>query len=134
MGFSEKGLEEMTTYSMAVKDIMERAQIAYSKNDVQMALSVEPLEEVIDDLNKMTNRNHVKRLRSGQCSIDMGMTLSDVTTHMERIADHCSNIAIYELQLNDSSISEHTYYENMEPKNTDFFREKVEEFHQKYHF
>lgn len=133
-GFSEKGLEEMTTYSMAVKDIMERAQIAYSKNDVQMALSVEPLEEVIDDLNKMTNRNHVKRLRSGQCSIDMGMTLSDVTTHMERIADHCSNIAIYELQLNDSSISEHTYYENMEPKNTDFFREKVEEFHQKYHF
>lgn len=134
VGFSEKGLEEMTTYSMAVKDIMERAQIAYSKNDVQMALSVEPLEEVIDDLNKMTNRNHVKRLRSGQCSIDMGMTLSDVTTHMERIADHCSNIAIYELQLNDSSISEHTYYENMEPKNTDFFREKVEEFHQKYHF
>ena len=133
-GFSEKGLEEMTTYSMAVKDIMERAQLAYANNDVEMALTVEPLEDVIDNLNKVTSRNHVKRLRSGQCSIDMGMILSDITTHMERISDHCSNIAIYELQLNDSSISEHTYYENMEPKNTEFFKGKVAEFQQKYHF
>ena len=99
-----------------------------------MAMSVEPLEEVIDDLNKATNRNHVKRLRSGQCSIDMGMLLSDITTHMERISDHCSNIAIYELQLNDSSISEHTYYESVEPKSTDAFKAKVAEFQQKYHF
>lgn len=132
--FSPEGMDELTTYSHAVKDIMERAETAYTKDDVELALTVEPLEEVIDDLNKTTNRNHVKRLRSGQCSIDMGMILSDITTHMERISDHCSNIAIYELQLNDSSISEHTYYEQMEPKNTEAFKAKVAEFQQKYHF
>lgn len=133
-GFSPKGLEEMTTYSMAIKDIMERAEIAYVNNDVEMALSVEPLEEVIDDLNKTASRNHVKRLRSGQCSIDIGMTLSDMSTYMERIADHCSNIAIYELQLNDSSIAEHTYFESVEPKNTDAFKARVAEFQNKYHY
>ena len=132
--FSPDGLAEITTYSNAIKDIMERAYLAYTKNDVEMASSVEPLEEVIDDLNKVANRNHLKRLRSGKCSIEMGMVLSDITTHMERISDHCSNIAIYEMQLNDSSISEHTYYENMDVKNTEVFKQKVAEFQQKYHY
>lgn len=133
-GFSAEGMAELTTYSQAIKDIMGRAQAAYANNDVAMAMTIEPLEEVVDELNKRTNKNHVKRLRSGQCSIEIGMLLSDITTHMERIGDHCSNIAIYELQLNDSSISEHTYYEQMEPKNTEAFRSKVEEFRQQYHY
>ncbi len=133
-GFSEKGLEEVTTYSMAIKDIMARAEAAYVNNDAEMAMSVEPLEEVIDDLNKKTNRNHVKRLRSGQCSIELGMLLSDITTHMERIADHCSNIAIYELQLKDNRIAEHSYYEHLDPKNSELFQSKVAEFQKMYHF
>ena len=131
---SDRGMEELQVYSQAVRDIMARAEKAYADNDVQMAYTIEPLEEVIDDLNKVTNRNHVKRLRSGECSIEKGMALSDITTHMERISDHCSNIAIYEMQLNDSSISEHTYYENLDVKNTEDFRAMVKEFEMKYHY
>ena len=131
---SDRGMDELQVYSQAVRDIMARAEKAYADNDVQMAYTIEPLEEVIDDLNKVTNRNHVKRLRSGDCSIEMGMAMSDITTHMERISDHCSNIAIYEMQLNDSSISEHTYYENLDVKNTEEFRAMVKEFQLKYHY
>ena len=134
LAFTKKGESELKVYSEAIKDIMERTTAVFSTGDTQLAQTVEPLEEVIDSLNKRTNKNHMKRLRNGKCSIEMGMLLSDITTHMERISDHCSNIAIYELQLRDSSINEHSYIEQMDDSDSQAFKEQVEHFQELYHF
>lgn len=134
LSFTKKGEAELRIYSEAIMDIMDRTAAVFSTGDTELAQSVEPLEEVIDGLNKRTNKNHMKRLRNGKCSIEMGMVLSDITTHMERISDHCSNIAIYELQLGDNSISEHSYIEQMDDADSQAFKEQLEHFKQLYHF
>ncbi|MCU6762912.1 Na/Pi-cotransporter II-related protein [uncultured Roseburia sp.] len=130
--FSKKGREELSVYSEALKDISSRCAQVFINKDQELALSVEPLEEVIDSINKTVNKQHMKRLRNGKCSVELGMLLSDITTHMERISDHCSNIAIYELQLADSSIEEHAYREQLDEIETETFNREYEAFKEKY--
>ena len=130
--FSKKGKEELAVYSEALKDITSRCAQVFINKDPELALTVEPLEEVIDSINKTVNKQHMKRLRNGKCSVELGMLLSDITTHMERISDHCSNIAIYELQLADSSIEEHAYRDQLDDMETETFNREYEAFKQKY--
>ena len=94
-GFSKKGKEEVTVYGEAVADILRRTTDAFVQNDQRLAHTVEPLEEVIDELNKVVKKHHMKRLRKGKCTIEMGLMLSDLAMNYERVADHCSNIAVY---------------------------------------
>ncbi len=130
--FTKKGREELELYSQAIEDITDRTVQVFINKDQELALTIEPLEEVIDNLNKILNKQHMKRLRNGKCSVEAGMLLSDISTHMERIADHCSNIAIYERQLADSSIAEHTYLEQMDDVETENFQQEYAAFTQKY--
>ena len=78
-----------------------------------MATKVEPLEEVIDTLNDEVKKKHVKRLRKGKCTIELGFVLSDITTNFERIADHCSNIAVCIIQTNEDGFDTHEYLDNL---------------------
>lgn len=71
----------------------------FETESVELATQVEPLEEVIDTLNDEVKKKHVKRLRKGKCTIELGFILSDITTNYERIADHCSNIAVCLIQI-----------------------------------
>gem|GEM_PF-408699 len=91
--FSAKAEEELKVFTAAVQDIMNRAVTVFKNDDLKLAKSVEPLEEVIDGLNMEIKRRHIRRLRKGKCTIELGLTLSDITTCYERVADHCSNIA-----------------------------------------
>lgn len=130
--FSKKGREEADIYGEAVADILKRTTEAFVKNDQGLAHTVEPLEEVIDELNKVVKKHHMKRLRKGKCTIEMGLMLSDLAMNYERVADHCSNIAVYMMQSKDSQLEEHSFTEQMDAKESAEFTRLVEEFGRKY--
>lgn len=73
----------------------------------KLAKTVEPLEHVIDELNKAIKKRHIKRLRKGKCSIELGLVLADIVTNYERVSDHCSNIAVCLIQEQDKEVEEH---------------------------
>ena len=131
-GFSKKGKEEVTVYGEAVADILRRTTDAFVQNDQRLAHTVEPLEEVIDELNKVVKKHHMKRLRKGKCTIEMGLMLSDLAMNYERVADHCSNIAVYMMQVKDSQLEEHSFTEQMDAKESEEFMRLLEEFGKKY--
>ena len=85
-----------------------------------LAAVVEPLEEVIDDLQDDLKIRHIERLKNGQCTIELGFILSDIMTNYERIADHCSNIAVCVLQLEERDLEAHDYLIKMKTDNEDF--------------
>ena len=130
--FSAKAEEELKVFTAAVQDIMNRAVTVFKNDDLKLAKSVEPLEEVIDGLNMEIKRRHIRRLRKGKCTIELGLTLSDITTCYERVADHCSNIAVYMMQLNDTGLEEHSFTEQMDEKESAEFTKLENEFEQKY--
>lgn len=131
-GFSKKALEEMQVYSEALADILDRTITSFINGDTALAKTVEPLESVIDDLTKEMKKHHMKRLRKGKCTIEMGLILSDLTMNYERVADHCSNIAIYTLQLQDSELLEHSFTEQMDVAETAEFKKLETAFQLKY--
>lgn len=107
--FSKKAKEELAVFSGAVRDIMNLAVETFVSADSETAIHVEPLEEVIDTLNGEVKKRHIKRLRKGKCTIELGFILSDITTSFERISDHCSNVAVSVLQIKDDSFETHEY-------------------------
>lgn len=97
--FSQQAVKELHVMEKAVSDIVDKAYAVFANQDMQLAEEIEPLEEVVDELSRELKRRHVNRLRAGECTIEMGFILSDVTTCLERIADHCSNIAVCVTQV-----------------------------------
>ena len=102
------------------------------KDDQELARTVEPLEEVIDGINKDVKKHHLKRLRKGKCTIELGLVLSDLAMNYERVADHCSNIAVYMMQLKDSQLEEHSFTEQFDEAESAEFTKMLEEFGRKY--
>lgn len=131
LSFSKKAEEEMNIYKMAIEDILNRTISAFTENDEKKALTVEPLEEVIDELNKIIKKHHIKRLRKGKCTIELGLILSDLATNYERVADHCSNIAVCLIQEQDTALEAHSYINGLKDEDHSFERQ-VEELGEKY--
>ncbi len=131
--FSRKAQEEMQIYSSAVEDILDRAVNSFIHTDEKQALLVEPLEEVIDGLNKSVKKRHIKRLRKGKCTIELGLILSDIATNYERVADHCSNIAVCLIQIQDTELEAHRYVNHLREGEDVTFEKQVELFEEKYH-
>lgn len=130
--FSKKGREEILIYGRAIEDILDRTTSAFVQNDQVLARTVEPLEEVIDELNKEVKKHHMKRLRKGKCTIELGLVLSDLAMNYERVADHCSNIAVYMMQLKDTQLEEHSFTEQLDEAETAEFTRLLGEFGEKY--
>lgn len=130
--FSKKGREEILIYGRAIEDILDRTTSAFVQNDQVLARTVEPLEEVIDELNKEVKKHHMKRLRKGKCTIELGLVLSDLAMNYERVADHCSNIAVYMMQLKDTQLEEHSFTEQLDEAETAEFTRLLAEFGEKY--
>jgi len=123
LSFSAKGAEELEVYSRAVRDIMDMSIEAFKNDDIQLARQVEPLEEVIDYLNDELKQRHVRRLRSGECSVELGFVLSDITINYERVADHCSNLAVDLLRIHENVFDVHEYLEDLKESKDAAFRE-----------
>lgn len=93
LSLSEDAIKEMDNMLNAVKECVDLSLLAFEKNDLAIALKVPPLEEVIDELKAKLRANHIDRVKRRQCSIEAGFIWSDLLTNLERVGDHCNNIA-----------------------------------------
>ena len=107
--FSAQAQAELEVLERAVTDVMERTAAAYGTFDRELALKVEPQEQVVDALVREVKSRHVRRLRDGECSVEYGFVLEDLLTAFERTADHCSNVAVEILQVSEGKLEAHEY-------------------------
>ena len=108
--FSGSAVEELKLICTAVNEVVDMTVTAFTNDDESLARRVEPLEETIDDMVMILRDRHTKRLKSGNCTISSGLAFMEALTHLERVSDHCSNIAIMMLARNNESIL-HNHYE-----------------------
>ncbi len=91
--FSKEAQKELAVLREAVAEILTVTKKSYMEGDLSLAADIEPLEQVIDDLRDKIKLNHILRVQKSECTIELGFVLSDLLTNLERVADHCSNIA-----------------------------------------
>ena len=132
LAFSDEALAELNVLCRAVKDIVKTAVSVFEEKDTVLAGKVEPLEEVIDELNQEVKKRHVQRLREEKCTIEMGFILSDIITDLERVADHCSNIAVCILQVQEDSFDTHSYLEQVKSQSNEEFHRIVAQEREQY--
>ena len=130
--FSDAATREIGVIRSAVKEIIDMTFEAFKNNDVSLAANVEPLEQVIDRLVYKAKSHHVKRLQSGECTIQMGFVLSDLLNNFERISDHCSNIAVAVIEIEVGDFDTHQYLNEVRSSENGGFGEKYTEYRQKY--
>lgn len=130
--FSQKAMEELGVLSQAVEDIVQLTYDVFDKQDVKLAENIEPLEERIDELCQELKHRHVQRLQAGACTIEMGFVLSDITTSLERIADHCSNIGVCITQVREDLYDTHSHLDVVKNAPDDSFYHELEEVRRQY--
>lgn len=130
--FSKKAMDELAVYSKALKDILTMTVDAFEQNDRYKAALVQPLEELMDDMNKELKKRHVKRLRKGKCTIELGLSLSDISDTYERISDHCSNIATCVIQVEDDELDAHEHRKEVKAQDAKWYDEQYRAYEQKY--
>ena len=107
--FSGEAKAELQVLISALMEIMDKTFTCFSAADPDKAREVEPLEETIDQLSEEIRVRHIRRLQTGECTIQLGFILSDLLTNLERVSDHCSNIAISVIEEYDVSVDPHAY-------------------------
>ncbi len=123
--FSSEAKKEMTVLITAVNEILDITYKTFSQNDLQSAVMVEPLEQVVDELKEYMRKQHVRRLRKNECTVEMGFVQTDLLTDIERISDHCSNIAACILEMAHDDMDMHKYLNRVKAG-------KVQEYNQYY--
>lgn len=133
ISFSPNAQHDLAVVEQAVAEIAQLAITAFQNNDIPQTSRVEPLEEVIDYLCEECKLHHVDRLRSGECSFDSGFVFNDILTSYERIADHCSNIAVAMVAIESDSFDTHAYLRSVKRLKLQSFAEYFEAYSNKYH-
>lgn len=130
--FSHQALRELPVIINAVSEILDMSINAFVSGDVNLAKNVEPLEDVIDQLRSDLKTRHIERLRNGKCTIELGFILQDLLTNFERVSDHCSNIAVYLIQINDNSMDTHEYMNELKKLDRSEFMDEFNDYKNKY--
>ena len=130
--FSDSAKDDFSTLFAALTEISGLTVKAFADNDTELAMNVEPLEEVIDDLTAAIRDKHIERLRRGECSPELGVYLSDLLINCERVSDHCSNIAVSIIQISRSSMNSHDYLSGLKAERTPQFIESYTAYGRKY--
>ena len=130
--FSGDAQREMKVLAAAVEEILSLAIGAFEKDELEQAYSVEPLEERIDELCDEMKLHHISRLKTGVCTLNQGFPFNDLITNFERVADHCSNIAIAMIELNRDDFDTHGYIINLKELHAHRFDEYYERYAEKY--
>ena len=107
--FSAAAQKEIAVLVAALREILDITTRAFAEDDMELAKKVEPLEQVIDYLITSIRANHVKRLKDGNCTIELGFVLSDLLTNCSRVSDHCSNIAVAQIETAQNAYDAHQY-------------------------
>ena len=132
MVFSAAASRELEVMESALREILSISIAAFVANDIQQAARVEPLEEIIDGLCDEMKSHHVDRLQSGACTLGQGFVFNDLLTNYERVADHCSNIAVAIIELESDSFDTHEYLNSVRAMKSHSFARYYEEYQQKY--
>lgn len=134
MQFSEDAVRELYITFDAISEIIELAITATKTLDINDMIEVEPLEEVVDRVVEELKSIHIDRAKRGICKVDMGVYFLDILTNVERISDHCSNIAVYLLASKQqySTLKKHEYLETLHKNGPKTYEEKIEAYAQKY--
>ena len=132
MQFSSKAEKELGIFFDAVKEILNLSIDAFETNNTDEAARVEPLEEVIDDINTVVKANHIRRLQKGKCTIELGIALENLLNNYERVADHCSNVAASLLQVKTDSFDTHEYLNRVKQESNVEFQAMYSMYKEKY--
>ena len=130
--FSPEAKRELNALIAAVEEIVGLSMGAFEKENVKEAYRVEPLEEMIDMLSDELKLHHVNRVQAGQCTLDQGFVFNDLITNLERVADHCSNIAVAMIELEAGAFDTHEYLNSLRDVHTDSFDRYFEHYKNKY--
>ena len=134
MVFSAAAGRELEVMESALREILAISIAAFTANDVQQAARVEPLEEIIDGLCDEMKSHHVDRLQSGACTLNQGFVFNDLLTNYERVADHCSNIAVAVIEVESDSFDTHEYLNSVKAMKDASFARYYDEYKKKYTF
>jgi phosphate:Na+ symporter len=115
-----------------VEEVLQMTVNAFATNDAALAIRVEPLEQVVDELVFEIRKNHIQRLQSGVCTIELGFILSDILTNLERISDHCSNIASTIVEGEKGGFVSHDYAMNLKLVGSEEYDAGFRHFKEKY--
>lgn len=132
LSFTKHAKQEIQVLCNAVSDICNLTIESFCNEDETSATHVEPLEQVIDTLSKKIKENHIKRLQKGKCSIEMGFILEDILTGLERVSDHCSNVAVEMITIYDNEYNTHEYFKSFSENERRIFNEEYESLIKKY--
>ena len=130
--FSDKGEKEMQNLKTAIREILHLAIESFVTGDAETAYRVEPLEQVIDVICRRMREKHTARLQKGKCTIGNGYVFNDLISDFERVSDHCSNIAIVQVELEDNALDVHELSEVLKEQNTHQFDMYYEEYAERY--
>ncbi len=131
IAFSSSAQKDLTIITNAVTEVLDLAVNSLVTEDLNLAGKVEPLEQVVDRLKRKIKAGHITRLREGNCTMELGFVLSDLLTNYERVADHCSNIAVCLIEIANDSFETHEYLKNIKGNDTSFDK-LYEEYKEKY--
>ena len=132
--FSQDARDELQVLEDAVQDILNRTTDAFRKGDLHLASKVEPLEAVVNELVRAIKAHHIARLQAGACTIEYGFVLDDLLTNYERIADHCSNIAVAMIEVSEDRFDTHEYLNHIKNGESPSFEKRYERYRGRYTF
>ena len=132
INFSHAAKKEVAIMINAVTEILDMAISSFVNVDIEKAKMVEPLEDVIDTLRTELKNRHIDRLRDGICTIELGFILQDLLTNFERVSDHCSNIAVYLIQISDNNMDTHEYMTELKKLDKSGFIDQFNQYKTKY--
>ncbi len=132
MNFSGEAQKELTVLIDAVNEIVDLAYDAFANENLESAVKVEPLEQVVDNLKDVLKKQHIARLQKGECTIELGFVLTDLLTNLERVSDHCSNIAGCVIEMNNHDMDIHKYLRSVKDGKESVFNNYFEFFSRKY--
>ncbi len=138
VAFSQDAREELQVLEDAVQDTLNRTTDAFRKGDLHLASKVEPLEQVVDELVRAIKARHIARLQAGNCSIEYGFILDDLLTNYERVCDHCSNVAVAQIEVAQDSFDTHAYLNDLKSgqssKESEQFQRRLDRYRERYLF
>lgn len=132
ISFSDTAIAEIDVVICALIEILDNTIKAYTADDIELAKRIEPLEQVIDKLVDELKLRHIKRLREGKCTIELGFIFSDLLNNIERISDHCSNIAVCMIETDQESYETHEYLNELRHDDDGSFKEEYRNYKHKY--
>lgn len=129
--FSDKAKKELSIMASAVSDVMDRTITAFVNDDVELALSIEPLHDVIDSLGEKLKKRHISRMSEGKCTVESGVVFTDYITALDKISSHCKNTATFVIQKNDSTFELHSEAHQMR-RESEGYKTTYKQFKEKY--